>query len=83
MDHITHLQDRENDVYVWHLKKGIDDTKYMEHMAQLLTYYNVTLKAHHIFLSGDIEKIKRLDRDYIRTLFKFYYSDEAQQGGRK
>jgi len=83
VDSIRHLTDRPEDVYVWILKTGIDDVQYGEKMGEIWSLHEFEPRATHIFLTGGIERIKKLQPDYVQNLLKFHYSDEAREGGRK
>jgi len=77
------LSNREKDVYAWILKPKVDDVKYGLKFGRMLAEHHYELKSTHIFLPGNIEGIKKLEPDYVRSLLKFYYSDNAREGGRK
>jgi len=76
------LDDSPGKVYVWQLRKEINDIAFTTRMGKILTQHNLELKALHVFTS-DLDGVKKLPPDEVKILLEHYYSDDAQQGGRK
>lgn len=80
--HIRRIKDRAGDVYVWMLRPGVNPLEYTDMMGKMLTDTGADLRALHLFVQ-DVDDIKRLDAGRVKALLEHFYSDHAQDGGRK
>jgi hypothetical protein len=81
VSYVAKLEDRPGLVYVWLLRPGVNDVKYLTRMGQQLSAAGCNPKATHIFTS-EARGITKLPADRVRALLEHYYSDDAREGGR-
>ena len=82
VEYMYKLDDNPNNVYVWQLRKDIDENKYALRIAKRLGKVGKDLKAIHIYTTN-VDKIIKLDPDLVKMLIEHNYSDDATKGGKK